>query len=221
MPAAYALDELWHPAAATALERALHPAGHGPNSSSLLRPQAAVVAVASSAEELFIFSAYRSVCGRSGMPFSREGVVEGSGSLPTLVSFGNGRAAGGSVGWTNSSSHGFAVPAPSEMGPLVKPRRSPAKDKLSRTAKGSLCEGAAERSEAEGVLRHRNQILHKMYKDSPLEQLDASVQERVLLYNRYNPQQNRLYYPCKSGTGEFSTGRKACGLCILHRKCAL
>ena len=30
-----ALDELWHPAAATALERALHPAGHGPNSSSL------------------------------------------------------------------------------------------------------------------------------------------------------------------------------------------
>ena len=120
----------------------------------------------------------------------------------------------------HSSSHCFAVPAPSEMGPLAKPRRSPAKDKLSRTAKGSLCEGAAERSEAEGVLRHRNQILHKMYKDSPLEQLDASVQERVLLYNRYNPQQNRPYYPCKSGTGEFSTGRKACGLCILHRKCA-
>ena len=49
-----ALDELWHPAAATALERALHPAGHGPNSSSLLRPQAAVVAVAYSAEKLFI-----------------------------------------------------------------------------------------------------------------------------------------------------------------------
>ena len=48
-----ALDELWHPAAATALERALHPAGHGPNSSSLLRPQAAVVAVAISEEKLF------------------------------------------------------------------------------------------------------------------------------------------------------------------------
>ena len=51
----FALDELWHPAAATALERALHPAGHGPNSSSLLRPQAAVVAVASSAERGFLF----------------------------------------------------------------------------------------------------------------------------------------------------------------------
>ena len=51
----FALDELWHPAATTALERALHPAGHGPNSSSLLRPQAAVVAVAS-AEELFIYN---------------------------------------------------------------------------------------------------------------------------------------------------------------------
>jgi hypothetical protein len=31
----------------------LHPAGHGPNSSSLLRPQAAVVAVAISEEKLF------------------------------------------------------------------------------------------------------------------------------------------------------------------------
>ena len=50
-----ALDELWHPAAATALERALHPAGHGPNSSSLLRPQAAVVAVAYLAENYFLF----------------------------------------------------------------------------------------------------------------------------------------------------------------------
>ena len=26
---------------------------------------------------------------------------------------------------------------------------------------------------------------------------------------------------CTAGTAEFSTGRKACGLCILHRKCAL
>ena len=47
--------ELWHPAATTALERALHPAGHGPNSSSLFRPQAAVVAVAISAEILFLY----------------------------------------------------------------------------------------------------------------------------------------------------------------------
>ena len=54
MAAACALDELWHPAAATALERALHPAGHGPNSSSLLRPQAAVVAVAYSAEKIVL-----------------------------------------------------------------------------------------------------------------------------------------------------------------------
>ena len=55
MAAAFALDELWHPASATALERALHPAGHGPNSSSLLRPQAAVVAVAYLAENYFLF----------------------------------------------------------------------------------------------------------------------------------------------------------------------
>ena len=26
---------------------------------------------------------------------------------------------------------------------------------------------------------------------------------------------------CAAGAAEFSTGRKACGLCILHRKCAL
>ena len=50
---------MWHPASATALERALHPAGHGPNSSSLLRPQAAVVAVAISAEKLFLMFANR------------------------------------------------------------------------------------------------------------------------------------------------------------------
>ena len=34
------------PASASALERALHPAGRGPNSSSLCPPLAAVVAVA-------------------------------------------------------------------------------------------------------------------------------------------------------------------------------
>ena len=61
MAAACALDELWHPAAATALERALHPAGHGPNSSSLFRPQAAVVAVAYSAENLFLFAAQKNL----------------------------------------------------------------------------------------------------------------------------------------------------------------
>ena len=55
----FALDELWHPAATTALERALHPAGHGPNSSSLLRPQAAVVAVAILEEKLFLMFANR------------------------------------------------------------------------------------------------------------------------------------------------------------------
>ena len=40
------LDGLWLPAYATALEWALHPAGHGPNNSSLFLPQAAVVVVA-------------------------------------------------------------------------------------------------------------------------------------------------------------------------------
>ena len=74
-----ALDELWHPAAATALERALHPAGHGPNSSSLLRPQAAVVAVAYSAEKLFIIEQCRAVCGPPGIAFSRVGVVAANG----------------------------------------------------------------------------------------------------------------------------------------------
>ena len=37
---------LRHPASATALDRALHPAGRGPNSNSLFLPLAAVVAVA-------------------------------------------------------------------------------------------------------------------------------------------------------------------------------
>ena len=78
MAAAFALDELWHPASATALERALHPAGHGPNSSSLLRPQAAVVAVAYSAEKLFYISCLSRPAGRSKHLFT-NGVVTADG----------------------------------------------------------------------------------------------------------------------------------------------
>ena len=87
-----ALDELWHPAAATALERALHPAGHGPNSSSLLRPQAAVVAVAYSAEKLFIIEQCRAVCRPPGIAFSRVGSQRKT-AVAALVSCGNSRAA--------------------------------------------------------------------------------------------------------------------------------
>ena len=89
----FALDELWHPAAATALERALHPAGQGPNSSSLLRPQAAVVAVAYSAEKLFIIEQCRAVCGPPGIAFSRVGSQRKT-AVAALVSCGNSRAAG-------------------------------------------------------------------------------------------------------------------------------
>ncbi len=61
--------------------------------------------------------------------------------FPIAAPFGENVFGAAGVRRKNSSSHGFAVPAPSEMGPLAKPRRFPAKDKLSCTAKASLLEG--------------------------------------------------------------------------------
>ena len=76
----------------------------------------------------FITSEYRSVCGRSGIPFSREG-------------FG-----------TNSLSQSLtALPAPSGREPLARPQALHFRRKLSRHAKGPISEGAVERSETGGV----------------------------------------------------------------------
>ena len=75
MPSAIGLR---HPASASCLERHLRLAGRCPNNSSLFPPLAAVVVVAlcaSIAERIFIISEHRSVCGRSGAPFSREGLM--------------------------------------------------------------------------------------------------------------------------------------------------
>ena len=69
---------LRHPASASCLGRHSHLAGRCPNSCSLFPPLAAVVVVA--AERLFLIEQCRSVCGRSGIAFSREGVVTANGS---------------------------------------------------------------------------------------------------------------------------------------------
>ena len=62
---------LRHPASASCLGRHSHLAGRCPNNSSLFPPLAAVVVVA--AERLFLIEQCRSVCGRSGIAFSRVG----------------------------------------------------------------------------------------------------------------------------------------------------
>ncbi|HAH89128.1 MAG TPA: hypothetical protein DCL93_03375 [Faecalibacterium sp.] len=54
---------LRHPASASCLGRHARLAGRCPNNSSLFPPLAAVVVVA--AEELFLFSGFRKVCGLS------------------------------------------------------------------------------------------------------------------------------------------------------------
>ena len=111
---------LRHPASASCLGRHLRFAGRCPNNSSLFPPLAAVVVVALwpySAERLFIISEYRSACGRSGIPFSREG-------------FG-----------TNSLSQSLtALPAPSGREPLARPQALRFSRKLSRHAKGPIPE---------------------------------------------------------------------------------
>ena len=100
---------LRHPASASCLGRHSRLAGRCPNNSSLFPPLAAVVVAA---ERLFIISEYRSVCGRSGIPFSREG-------------FG-----------TNSLSQSLtALPAPSGREPLARPGTLHFRRKLYRHAK--------------------------------------------------------------------------------------
>ena len=74
---------LRHPASASCLGRHLRLAGRCPNNSSLFPPLAVVVVVALctySAERIFLIEQCRSVCGRSGIAFSREGVVKANGS---------------------------------------------------------------------------------------------------------------------------------------------
>ena len=111
---------LRHPASASCLGRHSRLAGRCPNNSSLFPPLAAVVVVA--AERLFIISEYRSVCGRSGIPFSREG-------------FG-----------TNSLSQSLtALPAPSGREPLARPGTLHFRRKLCRHAKGPISEEAFPR----------------------------------------------------------------------------
>ena len=110
---------LRHPASASCLGRHSRLAGRCPNNSSLFPPLAAVVVAA---ERLFIISEYRSVCGRSGIPFSREG-------------FG-----------TNSLSQSLtALPAPSGREPLARPGTLHFRRKLCRHAKGPISEEAFPR----------------------------------------------------------------------------
>ena len=113
---------LRHPASASCLGRHLRLAGRCPNNSSLFPPLAAVVVVAlcaSSAERIFIISEHRSVCGRSGAPFSWEGFR------------------------TNSLSQNLTVlPAPSGREPLARPETLHFSWKLFRYAKGPILEGA-------------------------------------------------------------------------------
>ena len=71
----------------------------------------------------FIISEYRSVCGRSGIPFSREGF--GTNSLRQSLT---------------------ALPAPSRREPLARPGTLHFRRKLSRHAKGPILEDGFPRS---------------------------------------------------------------------------
>ena len=76
-----------------------------------------------SAEKLFLIEQCRSVCGRSGIAFSREGVVKANGSC------------------LNSLSQNLTVlPAPSEREPLARPQTLRLSRKLYRYAKGPILE---------------------------------------------------------------------------------
>ena len=136
---------LRHPASASCLGRHLRLAGRCPNNSSLFPPLAAVVVVALcaySAEKLFLIEQCRSVCGRSGIAFSREGVVTANGSCRAC--FLRKRRRGGQAScWLNPLSQNLTVlPAPSGREPLARPQTLRLSRKLYRYAKGPILEGA-------------------------------------------------------------------------------
>ena len=136
---------LRHPASASCLGRHLRLAGRCPNNSSLFPPLAAVVVVALcaySAEKLFLIEQCRSVCGRSGIAFSREGVVTANGSCRAC--FLRKRRRGGQAScWLNPLSQNLTVlPAPSGREPLARPQTLHLSRKLYRYAKGPIPEGA-------------------------------------------------------------------------------
>ena len=134
---------LRHPASASCLGRHLRLAGRCPNNSSLFPPLAAVVVVALcaySAEKLFLIEQCRSVCGRSGIAFSREGVVTANGSCRAC--FLRKRRRGGQAScWLNPLSQNLTVlTAPSEREPLARPQTLRLSRKLYRYAKGPIPE---------------------------------------------------------------------------------
>ena len=167
---------MWPPASATALERALHPAGHGPNSSSLLRPQAAVVAVAISAEKLFLMFANR----------------QSQRALPVCFFTGRGRRG---------------------------KRRLADACFLRKRPRGR--EATSPSPSAHYVRIHLSLWESWQSRQALTERARTVVLRPCLLLYMYKSGRTVHTKHCAAGAAKFSTGRKACGLCNLHRKCAL
>ena len=134
---------LRHPASASCLGRHSHLAGRCPNNSSLFPPLAAVVVVA--AERLFLIEQCRSVCGRSGIAFSRVGSWRETAFAVPLSA--KARRSGinfllAASGLNSFSQSLTALPAPSGREPLARPHTLHFSRKLSHHAKGPILEGA-------------------------------------------------------------------------------
>ena len=186
---------MWHPAAATALERALHPAGHGPNSSSLLRPQAAVVAVAILEEKLFLMFANR----------------QSLRALPVCFFTGRGRRGKRQLAdacFLRKRPRGREATSPSPSAHYVRIHLSQGERPWQRDEACVDCQGLTlwESWQSRQALTERARTV---------------VLRPCFLLYMYKSDRTAHTKHCTAGAAEFSTGRKACGLCILHRKCAL
>ena len=198
---ASAASGLRHPASASCLGRHARLTGRCPNNSSLFPPLAAVVVVASHLQR------------KNYLYFRHTGA---SADAPVCHFH----------GWGRKGDRHLQRLLPAEV------RREPSQSSLHDAS--SLGEGANP-LRLTPFARFPLLSLHDIFpRPGEVFPLGGSWQSRQALTERartvvlrpcfslymYKSDRTAHTKHCVAGAAEFSTGRKACGLCILHRKCA-
>ena len=192
---ASAASGLRHPASASCLGRHARLTGRCPNNSSLFPPLAAVVVVAILEEKLFLMFANR----------------QSLRALPVCFFTGRGRRGKRQLAdacFLRKRPRGREATSPSPSAHYVRIHLSQGERPWQRDEACVDCQGLTlwESWQSRQALTERARTV---------------VLRPCLLLYMYKSGRTVHTKHCAAGAAEFSTGRKACGLCILHRKCAL
>ena len=193
---ASAASGLRHPASASCLGRHARLAGRCPNNSSLFPPLAAVVVVASHLQR------------KNYLYFRHTGA---SADAPVCHFHGWGRRGKRQLAdacFLRKRPRGREATSPSPSAHYVRIHLSQGERPWQRDKVCVDCQGLSlwESWQSRQALTERARTV---------------VLRPCLLLYMYKSDRTVHTKHCTAGEAEFSTGRKACGLCILHRKCAL